>query len=59
MHKYRRIAEDCLRLALKAKEQRHRQVFLDFASMLLERAGNDAKIAMLRAEVEALQRPAN
>ena len=59
MHKYRRIAEDCLRFAVKAKEQNQRQAFLDLANVLLERAGNDGKTAMLRAEVEALQRPAN
>jgi hypothetical protein len=59
MRKYRRIAQDCLELALKAKEQAQRQAFLDLASTLLERAGNDGKTAMLRAEVEALQRPAN
>ena len=59
MRKYRRIAEDCLQLALKAREQRQRHAFLDLASVLLERAGNDGETATLRAEVEALQRPAN
>ena len=59
MRKYRRIAQDCLHLALKAREQRQRQAFLELASVLLERAGNDGEIAMLRAELEALQRPAN
>jgi len=59
MRKYCKIAEDCLDLALKAGEQRHRLAFLDMASMLLERAGNDAKTALLKAEVEALKGPAN
>jgi len=58
MRKYRRIAEDCLRFALKANEQGQRRAFLELASLLLERAGNDAKTAMLKAEVEALSRPA-
>jgi len=59
MQKYRRIAEDCLRLALNAKKENQRQAFLDLASVLLDRAGNDGRTATLRAEVEALQRPAN
>jgi len=44
---------------LKAKERNQRQAFLDLASVLLERAGNDGRTTSLRAEVEALQRPAN
>jgi hypothetical protein len=59
MRKYRKIAEECLRLALEAKQQHHRRSFLDLASKRLELAGNDAKTAMLSAEVEALKRPAH
>jgi hypothetical protein len=59
MRKYRRLAEECLKAALKVKEQRHRRAFLDLASEWLELAEDDAATAMLRAEVEALKRPAN
>jgi hypothetical protein len=59
MLKYRQIAEDCLQFALEAEQQRHRKAFLDLAGKWLELAGNDQKTAMLRAEVEALKRPAN
>jgi hypothetical protein len=59
MRKYRQIAEECLEFALEAEQQRHRRAFLDLASQWLELADNDAKTAMLVAEVEALKRPAN
>jgi len=59
MPKYRKLAEECLEVALKIKEQQHRRVFLDLASELLERAGDGGKISMLKAEVEAMRRPAN
>jgi len=59
MRKYRKLAEECLRAALKAKEQRHRRELLDLASNWLDLAENNAETVMLRAEVEALKRPAN
>ena len=59
MREYRKLAEECLEVALKIKEQQHRCAFLDLASELLERAGNGSKTSMLRAEVEAMKRPAN
>jgi hypothetical protein len=59
MRKYRQIAEECLEFALEAEQQRHRRAFLDLASQWLELADNNAKTAMLVAEVEALKRPAN
>jgi hypothetical protein len=59
MRGYLKLAEECLQLGLEAKREQHRRAFLDMASILLEHAGNDAKTAVLRAEVEALTRPAN
>ena len=44
---------------MEAKREQHRRTFLDMASILLERAGNDANTAMVRAELEALKRPMN
>ena len=57
MQAYLKLAEECLQLGLEAKREHHRRTFLDMASVLLDRAGNDAKTAMVRAEVEALTRP--
>jgi len=59
MRKYRKLAEECLRAAFKAKEQRQRRELLDLASKCLDLAGNAAETVMLRAEVEALKRPAH
>lgn len=59
MLKYRKTAEECLRLALKVTEQRHRRELLDLASNWLELADSSAKTAMLWAEVEALKRSVN
>jgi len=59
MRKYRKLAEECLRAALKAKERGDRRELLDLASKWLDLAGNGAETIMLRAEVEALRRPAN
>ena len=59
MRGYLKLAEECLHLGLEASREQHRRTFLDMASILLERAGNDAKTAMVRAEVEALKRPMN
>jgi hypothetical protein len=62
MRKFREIAEECLRSALDATEQRHRRAFLKMADHCLDVAeldDDDAKTAMVRAEVEALRRPAN
>ena len=57
MRKYRKSAEDRLRLALT--EQRYRRELLDLASKWLELADNSAKTAKLWAEVDALKRPVN
>jgi len=62
MRKFLEIAEECLRAALDATEQGHRRAYLKLADHCLDLADLDdhhAKTAMLRAEVEALRRPAN
>lgn len=59
MRGYLKLAEECLQLSLEAKRANQRRAFLDMASILLEHADNDAKTAMVRAEVEALKRPVN
>jgi hypothetical protein len=59
MRKYRKLAEECLAMALKAEDQRKRRALLELASECLDLAKNNVRTAMLRAEVEALQRPAN
>jgi hypothetical protein len=62
MRKFREIAEECLQSALDATEQRRRRAFLKLADHCLDLAeldDDEAKTAMVRAEVEALGRPAN
>jgi hypothetical protein len=59
MRNARKIAEECFKFALEAEQQRHRSAFLDLASKWLELADNDLKASVLRAEVEALKRPAH
>jgi hypothetical protein len=62
MRKFREIAEECVQSALDATEQHRRLAFLKLADHCLDLADlddRDAKTAMLRAEVEAMKRPAN
>jgi hypothetical protein len=62
MPKFRELAAECLRSALDATERRHRRAYLKLADHCLDLAeldDDEAKTAMLRAEVEALRRPAN
>ena len=58
MSDYRLVAQRCVQLAIKAKDQGHRGVLLDLAGEWLELADNDASTAMLMAEIEALKRAA-
>jgi hypothetical protein len=62
MRKFREIAEVCLQSALDATERRQRRAYLKLADHCIDLAeldDDDAKTAMLRAEVEAMRRPAN
>jgi hypothetical protein len=62
VRKFLEIAEECLQSALNARERRRRSAFLKLADHCLDLANlddDDAKTAMLRAEVEAMRRPAN
>jgi hypothetical protein len=59
MRKYRKLAEECLKVAAKIRNQNHRRAFLDLATEWLALADDDPKTARLIAEVEALKRPAN
>jgi hypothetical protein len=59
MRNYRKLAEECVRAALKTKQPHQRRELLDLASEWLELAAHDAKTAMLWAEVDAMRRPAN
>jgi hypothetical protein len=59
MRDYCKLAEECLKAALKIKDRRHRRAFLELASDWLELAERDLKTDGLIAEVEALKRPAH
>ena len=62
MRKFCEIAQEFLHSALDATEQRSRRAYLKFANHCLDLAkldDDDAKTAMLRAQVEAMRRPAN
>ena len=59
MRNYCKLAEQCLKSALKVKDRRHRRAFLELASEWLELAERDLKTDRLIAEVEALKRPAH
>jgi len=62
MRKFGEIAQEFLQSALDATEQRNRRAYLKFANHCLDLAeldDDDAKTAMLRAQVEAMRRPAN
>ena len=62
MRKFCEIAEICVRSALDATQQSRRRAYLKLADHCLDLAeldDDEAKTAMLRAEVEALRRPAN
>jgi hypothetical protein len=62
MAKFREIAQECLQSALEATGQRQRRAYLKLADHcldLVELDDDEAKTAMLRAEVDAMRRPAN
>ena len=59
MSDYRLVAQRCVHLAIKATHQDHRSALLDLAGEWLELADNDARTAVLMAEIEALKRPVN
>jgi len=61
MRKFCEIAQEFLHSALDATEQRHRRAYLKFANHCLDLAelDDDARTAMLRAQVEAMRRLAN
>ena len=59
MSDYRLIAQRCVQLAIRAKEQSNRTALLDLAGEWLELADSHPKTAALIAQVEALKQPEN